>query len=194
MHQLRHRKKIMKFCLFGASSNDAAPFYYEKNAALGEEMARRGIVMVFGGGATGMMGAACRAMSREGGEIIGIAPRFFDREGVLSAECTELIFTDTMRQRKQLMEDLSDGFIVTPGGIGTLEEFFEIYTLLQLGRHQKPIALYNIGGYYDKLLSLLQHTASEGFLSEECLSLLGIFDEPGPLLDYLLSRAEPKGV
>ncbi len=183
----------MKFCLFGASSDKAAPYYYEKTAELGREMARRGIGMVFGGGATGMMGAACRAVSLEGGEIIGIAPHFFNKQGVLSDECTELIFTDTMRQRKQLMEELSDGFIVTPGGIGTLEEFFEIYTLLQLGRHQKPVALYNIGGYYDSLISLLRHTVSEGFLSEECLSLLGIFEEPEDLLDYLSSRAGSKG-
>lgn len=179
----------MNFCLFGASSDSAASIYYEKTTELGREMARRGIGMVFGGGATGLMGAACRGMSREGGNIIGIAPKFFDKEGVLSKDCTELIFTDTMRQRKQLMENLSDGFIVTPGGIGTLEEFFEIYTLLQLERHQKPIALYNINGYFDKLLSLLQHTASEGFLSQNCLSLFGIFDEPVPLLNYLSSKA-----
>lgn len=173
------------FCLFGASSDNPAPIYFEKTAALGAEMARRRAGLVFGAGATGLMGAACRASHQNGGKIIGIAPKFFDKEGVLFQNCTEMIFTETMRQRKQLMEEKSDAFIVVPGGIGTLEEFFEIYTLRQLSRHNKPIALYNINGYYDKLLELLQHITAEGFMAEDCLHLFGIFDDPVLLLNYL---------
>ena len=180
----------MRLCLFGASSDQLAPVYFEKTAELGREMARRRAGLVFGGGATGLMGAAARAVHQSGGEIIGIAPKFFDTEGVLFQSCTERMFTQTMRQRKQLMEDMSDGFIVSPGGIGTLEEFFEIYTLRQLSRHKKPIAIYNICGYYDKLLELLQHTVSEGFMSADCLNLVGVYDEPGPLLDYLAEELQ----
>ena len=96
------------FCLFGASSDNPAPIYFEKTAALGAEMARRRAGLVFGAGATGLMGAACRAAHQNGGKIIGIAPKFFDKEGVLFQNCTEMIFTETMRQRKQLMEEKSD--------------------------------------------------------------------------------------
>ena len=94
-----------------------------------------------------------------GGEIVGVAPRFFDEPGILFQGCTQMHFTDTMRQRKELMEQLSDGFIMAPGGIGTFEEFFEILTLRQLGRHQKPIAILNVRGYYDPLLALLENAA-----------------------------------
>lgn len=175
----------MRICLFGASSQQASLPYYEEVFALGQCLARCRIGLVFGGGATGLMGAACRGAAKENGEIIGVAPRFFDREGVLFDRCTQLIFTDTMRQRKQKMEDLSDGFIIVPGGIGTLEEFFEILTLRQLGRHQKPIAILNARGYYDSLLALLDHVAAEGFTEKEALAAVSVFTEPEPLLDYM---------
>ncbi len=182
----------MRLCLFGASSDHLAPAYFEAVNRLGEEMGRRQIGLVFGGGAAGLMGAACRGVQRYGGEIIGIAPKFFDQEGVLFQDCTEMIFTDTMRERKQRMEDLSSGFAVVPGGIGTLEEFFEIFTLRQLSRHHKPIALLNINGYFDKLAELLEHTAAEGFMTAQTLELFGIFDKPDQLLDYLVLNQEDK--
>ena len=175
----------MRICLFGASSQQASFPYYDEVFALGRAMADRHIGLVFGGGATGLMGAACSGASEGQGEIIGVAPRFFDRDGVLFQRCTRMIFTDTMRQRKQQMEDLSDGFVIVPGGIGTLEEFFEILTLRQLGRHQKPIAILNIGGYYDSLLTLLDHVAAEGFTDKEALSALSVFKKQNDLLDYM---------
>lgn len=180
----------MRLCLFGASSDELAPVYFEAVNSLGEEMGRRQIGLIFGGGATGLMGAACRSVQKCHGEIIGIAPKFFDREGVLAQNCSQMIFTDTMRERKQRMEELADGFVVVPGGIGTLEEFFEIFTLRQLCRHQKPIALYNVNGYFDKLAELLQHIVSEGFMTGQVLQLLGIFDRPDALLDYLTQNME----
>lgn len=175
----------MRICLFGASSQQASLPYYDAVFELGHAMARRNIGLVFGGGATGLMGAASRGAAKAGGEIIGIAPHFFDREGVLFQSCTQMIYTDTMRQRKQKMEDLSDGFIIVPGGIGTLEEFFEILTLRQLGRHQKPIAILNLDGYYDSLLALLDHVAAEGFTDREALSVLSVFKNQKDLLDYM---------
>ena len=100
--------------------------------------------------------ACARGAAQAGGEILGIAPSFFNQEGVLFPHCTRLHLTDTMRQRKEQMETLSQGFVMAPGGIGTLEEFFEILTLKQLGRHQKPIAVLNIRGYFDALEELLE--------------------------------------
>lgn len=175
----------MRICIFGASSEQASQKYCDQVFRLGARMAEEKIGLVFGGGATGLMGAACRGAAGSGGEVIGVAPRFFDEEGVLFREASELIFTDTMRQRKQIMEDLSDGFIVVPGGIGTLEEFFEILTLRQLDRHRKPIALFNAAGYYDPLLALLQHTAEEGFTGREVLKAAAVFEEAEPLLQYM---------
>ena len=180
----------MRICLFGASSDRLAQIYFDQAQKLGEEMGKRNIGLIFGGGATGLMGAACRGVHSASGEIIGVAPRFFDQEGVLFQQCTELIFTDTMRQRKEKMENLSDAFAVVPGGIGTLEEFFEIFTLRQLGRHHKPIALLNTSGYYDKLLAMLTHTVETGFMKAQCLDLIGVFQEPKALLDYLEQHAK----
>ena len=102
-----------------------------------------------------MMGAVARGMTEVGGEILGVAPGFFNVDGILYEKCTEFIYTETMRQRKQIMEDRADAFVMTAGGIGTFEEFFEILTLKQLGRHNKPIAILNTNGYYDAMEQIL---------------------------------------
>ena len=175
----------MNLCIYGASSNEIDSVYLESGYALGLAMAKRGHGMVFGGGNTGLMGTAARGMTDGGGRITGIAPGFFNKPGVLYQKCSELIFTETMRARKALMEEKSDGFIMTPGGIGTYEEFFEILTLKQLGRHEKPIGILNAGGYYDQLEALLKMTASRGFMHESCLDLYYITDDPEKLLDYM---------
>ena len=175
----------MNICMYGASSTELEKIYYQKAEDFGRAMAERGHGLVFGGGATGLMGAAVRGIMAAGGYSLGIAPTFFDKPGILYKNCSEFIFTETMRERKQLMEDRADAFVMVPGGIGTYEEFFEILTLKQLGRHNKPIAVYNINGYYDLLEQMLRHTAAQGFMSESCLELFGIFDDAGALLDYL---------
>lgn len=175
----------MNICLFGASSEDINSLYFEKVTELGKIMALRGHGLVFGGGATGLMGAAVRGLSENGGNSLGIAPRFFDKPGVLFADCTEFIFTNTMRERKQLMEDNSDAFIIVPGGIGTFEEFFEILTLKQLGRHNKPIAIFNINHYYDDIEAIIKKASTEGFLKDEHLGIFRISDNADELLDYI---------
>lgn len=176
---------MKRICLYGASSETLADAYYAAAHTIGEGLAAAGIGLVFGGGATGLMGAAARGADSKGGEIIGVAPKFFDEEGVLYQNCTEFIFTETMRERKQTMEDLSDGFIVTPGGIGTLEEFFEIFTLRQLGQHRKPIYILNACGYYDRLLAFLDHMVEEDFMKPYCLDLLHVYDDPSALIKAL---------
>lgn len=175
----------MKICLFGASSEDINKVYFEQVEELGKLMARRGHGMVFGGGKTGLMGAAARGIASENGYMMGIAPRFFDQPGILCENCAEFIFTDTMRERKQLMEDNSDAFIVVPGGIGTFEEFFEILTLKQLGRHNKPIAIFNINHYYDDIENILKKASTEGFLKGEFLNIFKVSNNIEELLNYI---------
>lgn len=175
----------MNICMYGASSTDLDKIYYDAAEHLGRRIAARGHGLVFGGGAQGLMGATARGLAAGGGRITGIAPRFFDKPGILYKECSEFIFTDTMRERKELMEKLSDAFIMAPGGIGTYEEFFEVLTLKQLGQLNKPIAVFNVNGYYDLLLRLLEDTVSKGFMKASCLDIFGILDDADQMLDYI---------
>ena len=124
----------MKICVFGASSRDLKQVYYDEAFALGAILAKRGHSIVFGGGTSGLMGSAARGAKSQGGYLIGVAPKFFDEPGVLYEGCDEMVFTETMSERKKAMEDMSEAFVTLPGGIGTFEEFFEALTLKQLGR------------------------------------------------------------
>lgn len=175
----------MKICVYGASSQSIDKKYIEAGERLGELMAERGHTLVFGGGANGLMGAVARGEARKGGEIIGVAPSFFNVDGILFENCTDFVYTETMRERKQKMEELSDAFIMTPGGIGTFEEFFEILTLRQLSRHKKPIAVLNTNGYYNALCELLDGAIAGGFMTEQNRELFFISDSECAVLDYL---------
>lgn len=179
----------MNVCLYGASSNQIDAEYIDATEQLGELLAKSGHGMVYGGGGAGLMGAAARGMTRGGGRVTGVVPTFLQVDGVLYEHCDEMVYTDTMRQRKQIMEERAQAFIVTPGGIGTYEEFFEIYTLKQLGRHNKPIVIYNINGYYDLLLQMLEHTVAEGFMREKSLQLYTVADTPEQVLEQLTVTA-----
>lgn len=163
----------MKICVFGAASSKIDDSYIKAVEELGELIAERGHTMVFGAGGSGLMGAAARGVTRGGGKMIGVIPTFFNDEDVevIYAKCHEIIYTETMRERKQIMEDTADAFIVVPGGIGTYEELFEILTLKQLGRHRKPIVIYNINGFYDEMLTAVDTAIKKGFISENCLGL-----------------------
>ena len=178
----------MNICVYAASGRELAAEYYECAERLGRLMARQGHRLIFGGGCEGLMGACARGVRSEGGHITGIAPHFFDSPGVLYSGCDEFIYTDTMRQRKQLMEEKADAFIVLPGGIGTYEEFFEILTLKQLGRHSKPIALVNLLGYYEPVRLLLEHTAREKFMKESCLGLCSFCSDEEEALLHCVSN------
>ena len=177
----------MNICVYGASSNEIDPAYLQAGEELGLAIARRGHGLVFGGGQKGMMGAAARGATRGGAAIVGVAPHFFEVDGVLYPHCTEFIFTDTMRERKAIMEERADAFVMTPGGIGTFEEFFEVMTLRQLGRHSKPIAVLNTRHYYDPVIRILEQAMEQHFMRPECISLCRFFDDVEPLLDYLES-------
>ena len=175
----------MNICLYGASSDNINDNFKKKAFALGSLIAKRGHSLVYGAGANGLMGATAKGVHSENGEIIGISPSFFNVDGILFDKCTKLITTDTMRERKKLMEDLADAFVVAPGGIGTFDEFFEIYTLKQLNRHNKPLVLFNIDGFYNPFLQMLKHTADNGFMNNETLNLFKVFNDENDIIDYI---------
>ncbi|MBQ8427944.1 MAG: TIGR00730 family Rossman fold protein [Clostridia bacterium] len=177
----------MRICVFGAASPTIDKEYIDKVEVLGAEMAKKGHSLVFGGGGNGLMGATARGVRSQGGYILGIVPEFFEDENIenLFLDCDKLIETKTMRERKQLMEDNADAFIIVPGGIGTFEEFFEILTLKQLCRHNKPIAIYNIRGYYDEILTALDAATEKGFIRGGCKELLFVSEDLEEIFTYI---------
>ena len=184
----------MNICVYGASSSTIDPKFTEAGYDLGYQLAQRGCGLVFGGGDTGMMGAVARGAHDGGAHIIGVAPSFFNVDGVLYPLSDEIIYTETMRQRKQKMEDLSSAFIVSPGGIGTFEEFFEILTLKQLGRTKKPLVILNTDGYYDALLDMMRHSAETRFMAEATFDLIHSAAVPAEALDYIADYTEKEVV
>lgn len=181
----------MNICVYGASSKNLRHVIKDKIELLGKSMGERGHNLVFGGGAEGAMGASARGMQKSGkGKIIGIAPKFMNVDGILFENCSELIFTEGMRDRKQLLEDKSDAFIVAPGGVGTFDEFFEILTLKQLARHNKPLAVFNIEGYYDPLLALMKKAEDEDCLNHATNELYKVFTDIEQMLNYIENYSE----
>jgi len=175
----------MKICLYGASSTKTDKKYIEAVEHLCKKLAARGHSLVFGAGANGLMGAAARGFTAGGGHILGIAPGFFDIDGIIYDKCDELIRPETMRERKKLLEDNADVFLIVPGGVGTFDEFFEILTLKQLGRHSKAIVIYNLNGYYDKLQDFMNVAKEEYFVSDKTLTLYEIMDDADKIIEYI---------
>jgi hypothetical protein len=161
--------------------------YINKVEELGEKMATRGHSLVFGAGDTGLMGAAARGVKKADGYVHGIVPSFFRDGGIerLFEKCDRMTYTETMRERKALMEEEADAFIVVPGGIGTFEEFFEILTLKQLNRHEKAIVIFDIEGYYDELDKFMQTAVERKFVAKSCLELYKTFTTSDEVLDYI---------
>ncbi len=175
----------MNICVYGASSNIIDRSFIEKTEEFGRKLALRGHGVVFGGGANGLMGAVARGAYEKGGNITGVAPSFFNVDGVLFENCDKLIYTETMRERKQTMEDLADAFVVTPGGIGTFEEFFEILTLKQLGRHCKAIVIYDMNGYYDTMEKMMEEAVEKNFMKQSCRELYFFSEDADEIIEYL---------
>lgn len=155
----------MRICIFGAASPDIHPAFIRSTEALSRDLAREGHSLVFGGGCNGLMGAAARGFAAENAEIIGVIPHFLEDEGIepVFSDRAHLIYTETMHERKAKMEDLAEAFLILPGGIGTLEEFFEVLTLKKLGRHKKPILVFNQNGYYDPVRRMIDRAVEEKF-------------------------------
>lgn len=185
----------MNICVYGAASSLIDESFVEAGEKLGRKMAQRNIGLVFGGGRNGMMGAVARGEAKEGGEILGISPAFFEESNaeISFKECTEFIHTETMRERKRLLDEKSDAFIITPGGIGTFDEFFEILTLKQLGRHNKAICIYNINNYFDSVLNMMQVGVDQKFITDDCRQLYKVYKDADAMLDYI-EKYDPEDV
>jgi uncharacterized protein (TIGR00730 family) len=160
-------RTLRKICVFCGSNFGVHPDYRQAAAALGELLARRGIGVVYGGAKVGLMGVLADSALAAGGEVTGVMPQsLVDRE-IAHLGLTSLHIVRSMHERKQLMADLSDGFLALPGGLGTLEEFCEVLTWNQLGIHSKPCGILNVRGYFDGLLALLDHGVAEDFIPEK---------------------------
>ena len=185
----------MKIAVYGAACSLIDSSYKEKGIELGRKMAERGHGLVFGGGANGMMGAVAKGVHEKQGYILGVVPEFFHEANaeISYKECSEYIYTDTMRERKRQMEENCDAFIITPGGIGTLDEFFEILTLKQLGRHNKAIVLFDINGFFDELASSLYKMVKEHFITSDCVELCKVSTDIDEILNYI-EEYDPKDI
>lgn len=177
----------MNICVFGASSDDIESIYFEEVTKLGEIMAQRGHTLVFGAGAHGLMGAVVRGAASKNGDSIGIVPRFFDEGDIVYKDCTELVYTETVSERKKIMEERSDAFIMVPGGSGTYEEFFDVLNAKQLGKHSKAVTIFNVNGYYDKFEELMLHTIDTGFMKAEA-KVYKTFSDAEELISYIESE------
>ena len=186
----------MRICVYGASSPFINEKYIAEGEELGRELAKRNHVLVFGAGANGMMGASARGVFAEKGELIGIAPKFFSADGILFENCTKLIRSETMYERKHLLREYADAFIITVGGIGTMDEFFEILTLKQLGRMKTQIVIFNSQGYYDGLSQMLDGFIKEKALYDTVKNLYYVTKDIKDCIDYLenyqIDRIDPK--
>ncbi|MGW9333688.1 LOG family protein [Bosea sp. NPDC055594] len=172
-------------CVFCGSSPGNDPIHAEGARAMGAEIARRGLTLVYGGGAVGLMGIVADAALAAGGEVHGVIPRALREKEVGHNGLTRLEVVETMHIRKARMAELSDGFIAMSGGIGTFEEIFEIWTWGQLGIHGKPLGFFNIAGFYDPLAAFLDNTASAGFLRQAHRDMAMTESEPAALLDKM---------
>ena len=175
----------MNICVFGSSSEQIEKKYLDSAQSLGAAIAARGWVLIFGAGKYGVMGAVARGAAEKNGVIVGVSPEFFKELNVLRYDCTELVFTDTMRERKGVMEDRADAFVICPGGIGTFEEFFEVITLKQLEQHSKPIIIYNVGGYYDPMLEMMNISIGQDFMSHDVTKLYEVVDTEREVLEHI---------
>jgi uncharacterized protein (TIGR00730 family) len=182
---LREVKRVLVFC---GSSPGGRPEYVQCAAELGRLLAARGLGVVYGGARVGLMGAVADAALDAGGAVIGVIPTRLVEAEIAHAGITKLHVVETMHERKALMADLSDAVIALPGGTGTLDELFELFTWSQLGLHRKPIGLLDVSGYWQPLLRFLEHAVNERFLRAEHLETLLVEREPGPLLDRLASH------
>jgi uncharacterized protein (TIGR00730 family) len=174
---------VQRICVYTGSSPGARPEYAEAAVALGRTLAGQGIGLVYGGAMVGLMGTVADAALAAAGDVIGVMPQaLVDRE-IGHTGLTELRVVGSMHERKALMAELADGFVALPGGVGTLEELFEVYTWTQLGMQNKPIGLLDVLGYYERLAAFLDHAVAERFVTEENRAMLVIEREPAALLD-----------
>jgi uncharacterized protein (TIGR00730 family) len=181
-------------CVYCGSSDKMSESYLKIAREMGQAVARRGLTLAYGAGSTGMMGAVANGALEAGGAVIGVIPRLFATPALMHNGLTHLEIVENMHIRKQRLAEISDAFLALPGGYGTFEELFEILTWAQIGLHEKPVGILNAQGYYNLLLSLIEHAQAEGFIYAEHNGLLVCSDQPEKLLDLMESYSYPSGM
>lgn len=179
-------EKSFTLCVYCGSRHGGDPAYADAARALGRAIGERGWQLVYGGGNVGLMGVVADATLAAGGRVTGVIPDSLMRREVGHTGLQELHVVQTMHERKQLMAERADAFVALPGGIGTLEEFFEVWTWRQLGYHRRPIALFNTAGFYEPLLAFLRQTVDQGFLAADQLDSIIVEQDLGRLIERLL--------
>ncbi|WP_415879416.1 TIGR00730 family Rossman fold protein [Methylomonas sp. TEB] len=182
---------INSICIYCGSSPGRLDAYGEAAQALAQALVSCNIRLIYGGAGIGIMGTVADQVLKLGGQAIGVIPKALAHKEVAHPNLTELHVTQSMHERKMLMAELADGFIALPGGIGTLEELFEIWTWAQLGFHQKPCGVLNVAGYYDALISFLDHVAAEQFVKPHHRDMLMVESDPNLLLDRYVNYQPP---
>lgn len=181
----------MRLCVFCGSSSGSKAIYLEMATRLGKALADAGIGLVYGGASVGLMGAVADAALANGGEVIGIIPQALQEKEIAHKGLTDLRVVGSMHERKALMAELSDGFIAMPGGIGTLEELFEVWTWAQLGYHTKPCALLNVDGFYDGLATFLDSLVEQAFVKPNYREMLIVEEQVESLLAAISNYEAP---
>lgn len=181
---------MKSICVYCGSASGTKPIYADAARMLAGEMVRQDIALVYGGGKVGLMGAIADEVMRLGGEVTGVIPTALMRKEVGHQGLTRLHVVKDMHERKAMMADLSEGFVAMPGGIGTLEELFEVLTWAQLGFHEKPIGLLNVDGFYDGLISFVQHLVVQGFVKPDQARLMMHENQAAALL-HRFSNFQP---
>ncbi|HEX8435749.1 TIGR00730 family Rossman fold protein [Archangium sp.] len=183
--------ELKSVCVFCGSRNGTRPEYLAGARALGAELARRGLTLVYGGTSVGLMGAMADAALAQGGKVVGVLPKVLSDREIAHPRLTELHLVDSMHTRKAMMAERADAFIAMPGGIGTFEELFEITTWAQIGIHHKPIGLLNVADFYAPLLTLVRRAVEEGFVPEARAQPFACDSSPAALLDQLQKAEQP---
>jgi uncharacterized protein (TIGR00730 family) len=182
---------VKSVCVFCGSNLGRDPAYLKAAVSAGEALAREGLIIVYGGGKVGLMGAVADAALAAGGRVVGVMPRaLFERE-IAHAGLSELHVVETMHERKQTMASLADGFLALPGGAGTFEEFFEQWTWAQLGIHAKPVGLLDVNAYFQPLLALIDKIVAEGFMAQTYRDMLVVEPSVAPLLGRFQTYSPP---
>jgi uncharacterized protein (TIGR00730 family) len=183
---------MKRVCVFCGSHSGTSPAYTEAARRLGKAFVERNLTLVYGGASVGLMGAIADSVLEAGGEVIGVIPTYLFEKEVAHTGLSDLRVVDSMHQRKALMAELADAFIVMPGGIGTLEEFFEVWTWAQLGMHRKLCGLLNVGDYYYHLVQFMDQMVAQGFLKQAHRASVVIEEDTGILLERLQRNHETR--
>ena len=178
---------MKSICVFLGSSPGTDPAYLAATAAFGRELARRGITCIYGGSCTGLMNQLAESVLGAGGEIVGVTVQALKDKEEFHKGLSRLHVVPTMHQRKTMMIDLADGFVVLPGGIGTYDEFFEVYTLRQLGFHTKPCGLLDVNGFFQPLRQMFVKAEQEGFMKQPYQEAIAISSDPAEIVDLLIA-------